>query len=334
MGPQPSSFGAGGPSDAEGVIATLRLAWRMQRWELGILIGGSLLLTALAALVAWQTIVTDEGLDACYADMGGGPLSASCKSLIEWGNTLTVLSPTLQGVTVLIPFAVGVLLGAPLVARELEKRTAPIAWSLSRSRIRWLGLRALPILFAIAIVLLALGQATEALIRATPPGDIGFPHFGMHGPLVAMRGITVFVIGVLVGLVVGRVLPAVLVTGVLVIALVIGLTLVRGELMRAEADWIDAASSNFSGVMVYDQAYTDDATGERITFEEAYQRFPEVFGPQGTGMPPGMSQIYLVTPPERYPTFVAREIGALALLGALAAGAGVWIVRSRRPDLG
>jgi len=31
--------------------------------------------------------------------------------------------------------------------------------------------------------------------------------------------------------------------------------------------------------------------------------------------------------------FVAREIGALALVTAVAAGAELWIVRSRRPDL-
>lgn len=313
-------------------LSTATLTWRMQRWELAFLIGGSLLLAAAAAFVAWQTTVTLVGLDACYADASGGPLSASCRSLVEWGNVMTVLSPMLQGVTTVVPLAVGILLGAPLVSREIEKRTAPIAWSLSLSRARWLGLRALPLLIAIAVVLLLLGQASEALIRATPPGDIGFPQFAMHGPLVAVRGIAVFIIGVVVGLVLGRMLPAILVTGLVVIALVVGLQLVRGELMRAEAIWIDAASNNFSGIMVYDSAFTDDATGERVTFDQAYARFPEEFGPQGSGMPPGMSQVYLVTPPERYPIFVAREIGALGLVSALAAGAGLWIIRSRRPD--
>ncbi len=316
-------------------FSTVRLAWRMQRWEIAFLIGGSLLLAAAAGFVAWQTTVTLAGLDACYADALGGPLSASCRSLIEWGNVMTAVGPMLPGVITVAPFAVGTLLGAPLVSREIEKRTAPMAWSLSLSRARWLALRALPLLIAIAVVLLILGQASEALIRATPPGDIGFGHFAMHGPLVAVRGAAVFIIGVVVGLVLGRMLPAILVTGLVVIALFVGLQLVRGELMRAEAVWLDAAATNFfSGVIIYDSAYTDDATGEHVTSEEAYALFPEEFGLQGSGMPPGMSQVYLATPPERYPVFVAREIGALALLSVLAAGAGLWIVTSRRPDLG
>lgn len=314
-------------------LSTVRLAWRMQRWELAFLIGGSLLLAAATGFVAWQTTVTLEGLDACYADASGGPLSASCRSLIEWGNVMTALSPILQGVTTMVPFAVGILLGAPLVSREIEKRTAPVAWSLSLSRPRWLSLRALPLLISIAVVLLVLGQASEALIRASPPGEIGFGHFAMHGPLVAVRGIAVFSIGVVVGLVLGRVLPAILVTGLVVIALLVGLQLVRGELMRAEAVWLDAVENDFfSGVTIYDSGFTDDATGEHVTFDDAYERFPEEFGPQGSGMPPGLSQVYLATPPERYPVFVAREIGALALVSALAAGAGLWIIRSRRPD--
>lgn len=316
-------------------FTAVRLAWRMQRWEIAFLIGGSLLLAGAAGFVAWQTTVTLKGIDACYANAsGGGPLSASCGSLIEWGNVMTMLSPMLQGVTTVVPLAVGALLGAPLVSREIERRTAPMAWSLSLSRARWLALRSLPLLISIAVVLLILGQASESLIRATPPGDIGFGHYAMHGPLVALRGVAVFIIGVVVGLVLGRMLPAILVTGLVVIAMLVGLQLVRGELMRAEAVWLDAAENDFfSGVTIYDSAFTDDATGEHVSSDEAYARFPEEFGPQGSGMPPGLSQVYLTTPPERYPVFVAREIGALALVSAVAAGAALWIVRSRRPDL-
>lgn len=313
----------------------VRLTWRLQRWEIAVLIGGSLLFAAVAGFVTWQTSVTNAALDACYADASGAPLSGSCRSLVDWGNLWTSLGPMLVGATTVVPFVVGILLGAPLAARELEKRTAAIAWSLSTSRARWLLLRAAPLFVAIVVVLLLLGQVSEALIRATPSGDVGFPYFAMHGPLVAVRGIAVFSIGVLVGLILGRMLPAVLVTGVVVIAVLVGLTLARGELMRAEATWVPSGSENaFSGVMIYDSAFTDDATGERITFEEAYARYPEVFGPQGDGIPPGMSQVYLATPPELYPLFVGREIGALLLISALAAGAALLVIKSRRPDLG
>ena len=107
------------------MLHSLRLAWRMQRWELAFLIGGPLLLAAAAAFVAWQTTVTLASLDACYAE--SAVLSDSCASLVRWSNVLTTLSPTLQGATTVAPFVVGILLGAPLVSREIEKRTAPLA---------------------------------------------------------------------------------------------------------------------------------------------------------------------------------------------------------------
>lgn len=314
------------------MINSLRLAWRIQRWELAFLIGGSLLLAAAAALVAWQMTATVNGLDACSTDSVA--LSASCRSLAQWSNVLTTLNPIIQGATTVAPFIVGILLGAPLVAREIEKRTAPIAWSLSLSRAGWLAGRTLPLLVAIAIALLVLGQASEATIRAMPPGHLGFPYFAMHGPLVAVRAIAVFGIGVVVGLLMGRTLPAILVTGVVVIALFTGLQLVRDQLMHAEATWVKAGDADLSGVMIYDSAFIDDATGKLVTSDEVYRRFPDVFGTQGSGRPPGMTQVELMTPPERYPLFVAREIGALAFVSVLVGGMALWVITWRRPDIG
>ena len=42
------------------MLTTLRLTWRMQRWELAFLIGGSLLVAAAIALAAWQTSMTQS----------------------------------------------------------------------------------------------------------------------------------------------------------------------------------------------------------------------------------------------------------------------------------
>ncbi len=286
----------------------LRLTWRLQRWEIAVLIGGPLVLAAIAALVASQ-------------------ISGSADN----PNGLTELAPILLGATTVVPLIVGLLLGAPLVAREIEGRTAPMAWSLSTSRTRWIGQRAIPLLVAIAVALLLLGQATEALILAMPSGHLGFGVLAMHGPLVAARGIAFFCIGVLVGLILGRTLPAILITGLMIILLLGGLTFARSQLMRAEATWVSIDQLDFSGVVVYDQAYLDDATGEVVSSDEAQRRYPGVFGPTGSGLPPGMSLLQLVTPQSRYPLFVAREMGALLVLSALAAGVSVWVLRSRRP---
>lgn len=314
-------------------MTTLRLAWRMQRWELIVLVGGSLLLAAAMAIVAWQLDPTIEALQGCYGD--GTSLSPECRSLMDWGNLLGAAGAILPGVALMVPFVAGILLGAPLVAREIEKRTAPMAWSLSRSRVRWLAGRLLPVVLSAVVSLLAVGAASEALlVAARPDSDLSFPNFGYHGPIIAARGLAVMLIGVVVGLILGRMLPAILVTGMLTIALIGGLTFMRAEMMRNEATWVPSESlSDFgSGVMVYDQAWTDDATGEFLTYDQAFERFPEEFGPEGSWMPPGLTQVYLMTPPEVYPAFVAREIAALLGVAVLAAAGAAWVIGWRRPE--
>jgi ABC-type transport system involved in multi-copper enzyme maturation permease subunit len=315
------------------MLTAARFAFRVQQWELLVLVGGSLLLAGLLALVAWQLTATQEAIVGCFGAATYASLTPACRSLVDWGNLMTVASGILPNVAVMLPFVAGILLGAPIVAREIEQRTAPIAWSLSRSRRRWLAGRLLPVVLAVAVSLLAVGAASEALLRASrPDADLGFANFGFHGPLIAARGLAVLVVGVLVGLLIGRVLPAILVTGLLTLGLLLGLSVVRDGIMRAEATWIELPADGGDFAMVYDSGWTDDATGDFLTYDQAFERFPEEFGPDGSWMPPGLTQVYLATPTELYPAFVAREIAALVGVGVLAGGAAAWMVGWRRPD--
>lgn len=315
------------------MLTDARLAFRMQRWELLVLVGGGLLLAILMALVAWQLAATQEAFLACSGAATYASLSPACRSLVDWGNLMTAASGILPNVAVVLPFVAGILLGAPLVAREIEKRTAPIAWSLSRSRRRWLAGRLLPVVMAASVSLLAVGAASEGLLQASrPDADLGFANLGFHGPLVAARGLAVLIIGVLVGLVIGRVLPAILVTGLLTLGLLLGFSVVRDGMMRAEATWIEVPADGGEFAMIYDSGWTDDATGEFLTYDQAFERFPEEFGPEGSWMPPGLTQVYLATPGELYPTFVAREIATLVGVGVLAGAATAWMIGWRRPD--
>ena len=298
-----------------------------------MLIGACLLVSAVAFLVAWQLKATEADLLACYQSAPDSTVPDwPCRSSVDWGNLLLVPGPIVVGAASVAPFFVGVFLGAPLVAREVEKRTAPIAWSLSLSRRGWLAGRVFPLVIVIGLALLILGHASDVLQAAIYPEGRGFADYGSRGPLIAARGLAVFGIGVVVGLTVGRVLPAILVTGLVTIALLGGLEYGRSQLMQAEAVWIPQENESGQINMIYDSAFIDDATGKRITFDEAYARFPEVFGPQGSGMPPGLSQVYLATPPELYPRFVARESGVLIGVAIVTGGIATVLVGSRRPE--
>ena len=105
--------------------------------------------------------------------------------------------------------------------------------------------------------------------------------------------------------------------------------------MRAEATWVSADEADYWGVVFYDQAYLDDATGERLSFDEVYP-LPRCLRADGhrhpARLPAGLLYPRIGDAQSLYPFFVAREIGALLAVSVLAAGASVWLLRSRRPS--
>lgn len=312
-------------------LGHLRLAWRMQRWELAFLIGGCMALAGACAVVGWQIGVSREASMACHAE-SAGVLSAECRSTVEWGNLLGAATGILGGAATVAPFALGIFLGAPLVAREIEHRTAPIAWSLSRSRRRWLAGRTLPVLVLIGIALLALGQASELMLSSIEESELGFRHYGMFGPILAARGLAAFGIGLSVGLVVGRVLPALLVSVLATVVLVAGISIGRDLVMREEAEWRLMGDGMETVHMVFDSGFRSERTGEVITWEQAFNEYPDAFTEFGEGTPPGMVAVWRVVPPERYDLYVVREIGVLAATSVLGGAIALGLVGSRRPD--
>ena len=125
------------------------LGLRIARFELLLAIG-LLALTGISAVIAlghvaaadpgagcWSTYWTDRGTDDRSRAACAGAIAAF------WGaadEASFIASP----VAVALPFVVGILLGVPIVGRELELRTAALAWSLSGDRRRWLLSRVVP----------------------------------------------------------------------------------------------------------------------------------------------------------------------------------------------
>ena len=101
---------------------------------------------------------------ACY-EQSTATLSTACRSAIDWGNLLGGTVGILSAVATVTPFAAGIFLGAPLLSREIEHRTAHVAWSLSASRRSWLSRRTMPLLAVLLVALLLLGQACGLLLE-------------------------------------------------------------------------------------------------------------------------------------------------------------------------
>ena len=71
----------------------------------------------------------------------------------------------------LLGFGVGLIVGIPLVARDIEQGTAQIAWTLGRSRTRWLLRRIAFGLLVVVVLLAGLAVMTDLLGAAMQPND-------------------------------------------------------------------------------------------------------------------------------------------------------------------
>ncbi len=112
-----------------------------------------------------------------------------------------------------IPFIVGIAFGAPIVAREIEHGTAPLSWSLSGSRVRWLAARMLSVVVLIVPLLLFVGLAADILQSALNPDlDVHAAFVGYlgRGVIVVFWGLAAFTGTVALGAIFGRSMPAVL----------------------------------------------------------------------------------------------------------------------------
>ena len=190
------------------MIQSVRLFWRTARFEILAGLGVSLALT-LAMLA------TANQLDAVRASACAG--LRSCDDAAFTDVLITFSEPLRFGAS-LIPLIIGLLYGPTLVAHELEARSAPFAWALVRSRVRWLVWRAWPALLLVVLLLVGPALAADRLEAAS------FPQFdpaqnaydiGSRGDLLVLRGLAAFAIGLAAGVVLGRTLPAILLAGAL-----------------------------------------------------------------------------------------------------------------------
>ena len=307
----------------------VRLAFRLHRFEVIGFVVLITLLTVAALITAAQLDATGYG-----AHCWDGTQTPACEAMGRafWGLQQTQ-APMVQGILVMLPFLFGVLVGAPLVARELERGTSRLAWSLAPSRFRWYLVRVVPgvvVVFAFALVA---GLALDRLLGAIEPRtDMAnaFDGFGGRGVVLAARATFALALGVAIGSVMGRVLPALIVTAVIAFVGIAGGSYVHGKWLASEAVWVvtDTGTGNL-GDLFFDQRVRL-ADGSVMTWDQVYAAYPSTDASSG-GPPPGSRTEALVVSGTRYGFVQAREVGALAGASVVALGIGAFTVGRRRP---
>jgi hypothetical protein len=196
------------------------LTWRQSRAQL---IGAA----AVLALVAVVLGVTGPDIAHLYDTSGiaGCHPAARCSTLVnDFTSKLARIDPILYaigiGILLLAPGLIGVFWGAPLVAREVEARTLPLAWNQTVTRTRWMavklsvvglltvataGLLSLMLTWWSSPIDTAFGQTTTSRLSLTRLGPILFDSRDITPVAYATFA---FALGVTVGVLIRRTLPA------------------------------------------------------------------------------------------------------------------------------
>lgn len=318
----------------------LILSFRMHRWEVVASAAGVAILAAVMLWFAWQMRTLAATDPECLDPRAYAP---GCTQLGQRFYELSSKAEWLSYLSWGTPFGMGLVLGVPLVSREIEQRTASIAWTLSRSRVRWLVQRVAFLALVLIGLLLVIAVAGEVLASAQMPSlhlDRDFAWYGRRGGLIVVRGLASLGIGVLVGAWLGRVMPALLVAAFASVLIFSGISLGMDRWMEGDAVAqpfdADRAGGRQLGqrVLLPSGELIDNAELQRrglsyeaIVNDQLYAK-PEDIGHLGRLI--GYDR-YLVVPGSLYSQIALREsgvVGATALLLALASAV---LVGRRRP---
>ena len=182
-----------------------RLAVRLQRSSIAF---AAFVCLGLAVASLWLTSDMRSVLESC----GTPNEPKACTVIYAFQDTHgQAVMMTQQGIA-LAMYGVPLVLGVPILTREIEQRTALIAWPLAGSRVKWLAWRVLPVLVVALILMSTMAVAAEQLAQAYfPHTDIGFDQHGSRGISLVTRSALILAAGLAVGGIMGRLLPALLV---------------------------------------------------------------------------------------------------------------------------
>ena len=183
------------------------LTWRQYRVQAAVA-------ALVLAVVATVLLVTGFQLAAQWHTLlAGCTASRTCGNLHEGGTPLSSpLGWDFAVLSLLAPALFGVLVGAPLVAHEVEARTCDFAWAQSITRTRWLAVKVGWLLLAAAVC----GGVIAALVTWwSGPSNAAFGnafqsnYFDQQGLVPVAYSVFATALGIAAGAVLRRTLPAI-----------------------------------------------------------------------------------------------------------------------------
>jgi hypothetical protein len=303
------------------------VTWHQHRREALVAVLFMAVIAVYLVVTGWQmrTVAAAINLPACSV---GGPVTSSCGIVLE--QFLSRFAPlgiaTLQGLAV-VPGLVAVFIGAPLLARELERSTHLLAWTQTITRTRWLVVRLTLVGGATVAAGLLAGQIAAwwwaPLAMGFSNGD--WQAFAAIGIMPAAYGVFGLGLGVASGAIVRRTVPAMLITTLGFASTRLAVTYwLRPHYMAPLTGSMDDHESGrwFLGL------YWSDAAGHPVANDAVNQLLAQASDPSTVLAEHGLQQVLLYQPASRLLTFQLIEAAIFAGLGLALVAFTVW--RARR----
>jgi len=192
------------------------LSWRQHRLELLVIGIG---LAFLAALLIQSGLVINAALhqlvkgDLSVASCVAHQNTSSFCQLIQAKFYDTYEDPNALPIVLLVPLLVGMFLGAPLVARELERGTFRLIWTQSVTQLRWLLVKVgVQLVVILALFVLINQLVIWYLTQQWYLGDFVWNTFDLIGIVPLTYMVFALALGVAAGAITRHTVPAMIVT--------------------------------------------------------------------------------------------------------------------------
>lgn len=328
------------------MIQRLRDAWMVARLTIKtawfesissvVVVGG---FTALV-LTAWYLIIS-LGLDEGCLRAGPPPPECDIDKIVMFGQISTQLGEPLLAGAIALPVIIGALLGAPLVAREIDNGTAVLSWSIAQTRVAWFMPR-VAVTMAVAVgLMLVPSVATYMLVAARHPSldpITSFHDYGAWGAILPVRALAVLSVSLFIGSVVGRMLPALVLSAAMGTALV-GLSVIALPFWGPSATLaVDASGEVDPGALLVNHLYRDH-DGQITDWAGVLAKSPHAFDPASpegnTAFWTWYEENFELIPGGyagvRLPEIVFRESVVLLIVSGVSTWLAAFVVSRRRP---
>jgi hypothetical protein len=312
------------------------VTWRQHRVALAgvaVLLGGLglyVLIMGLKIHSAYTAVGSCHPLGSAACEVTSRPFSSYYHTAVDMGLIL-----------LMIPVLVGVFVGAPLLARELETGTFRFAWTQGCGRLRWavakLALLAIAVTAAAGAFSLLFSWYYQPFFAERLDGVLAPQLFNLRGVDFAAWTLLAFALGAIAGVLIRRTVPALAAS----LAVWAGLALATVLFLRKryQAPLVIKGSPSYNNPpWVVGQWYTgpNGATASEQTIRNVMGHAPASVR---NSLNPNAAMAYLSAhhytqwsayqPESRFWHFQLIEGGWLLALSLILLAATVWLVRRR-----